>query len=301
MRLVVLVVIAACGVDVPSDYVAPTAPAVIDGRAHVRSTPGAHVDLQTPEVIIGAGEERQWCWYIDNPLGELAISGVTAFQGTGGHHMSLMIPDVEKPSGTLEDCTSGSANQDMRWFVQATEPLPDGVALQVPASMRLVVQFHYVNATDNPRLLQDVLRFNLVTPDASTKWATTMVASDVTFALPPGESTAHYACALDSDRDLVVMVGHMHETGSKYQIALGPSVDQLTTMQVVDPWLPQYRDAAPTLFYYDQPLHLPAGTVFETTCTWDNPTAQTLVYPSEMCFTFTYVLNSQTPAACNGI
>lgn len=301
MRSCWAVVMAGCGIDVPSAYVPPdpgTVPEIADGRAHAPITTAPHVDLVTPEVIIGAGEEKQWCWYIDNPFGELAISGASAFQGTGGHHMSLMIPDPQKPSGTLDDCTSGAANQDMRWFLQTTNELPAGVALDVPSDMRFVVQFHYVNATDSPRRLQDVLRLNLVPADASTKWATTMVASDVTFALPPGETTDSYTCVLDSDRDLVVMAGHMHETGTRFQLELGPAIDQLATLQTVEPWQPAFRDAAPTMFLYDAPMHLAKGTVVRTTCTWWNPTTQTLVYPSEMCFAFMYLLDSKQPARC---
>ncbi len=305
MRLGVvgLVAVIGCGADFvaergdPPGVAADAATGFIDPGPRHPPGPNDH-DLVTPMVTVPAGAERQFCWYIDNPFGELAIRGIDGYQHAGGHHIAVMIPDTQKPSGTFEDCTSGEATAGMRWFVAQSQPLPVGIATEVPADMRFVIQFHYVNATDAPITVADTVRFHGVDPATVTTWATTMIASDVTFALPPGATTESYTCTLDRDRDMLQLDGHMHEYGTRYALEAGPSVDQLATLQTVDPWLASYRDTPPMQSYYAAPIHLAAGTVVRTTCSWLNPTAQTIVYPSEMCFTFMYLAGGKDTVRC---
>ncbi len=298
--LVLALVLASCGRSF--EQVLPDGPTsdVHDERVPIPPPDPAWVDIVTPETTVAAGDTRMFCYYFTNPTGgDVAIDQVHGFQGLGGHHVSLMQSLVPKAPGTFEDCTSPQSNADLRWFALTTGFLPTGTAMEVLEEQVLVVQFHYINESDFPILVRDLLRMHVVDPATVTRWSATMVASNVNLDLPPGEDTLTWSCTLAEDRQLLELFGHMHQWGASMTIDIGPSADQLTRMYTVNPWMPDFKDEPPTTPYFDQPLDLPAGTVIRTSCTWMNTTDAVITFPSEMCFTFAYLGGSQTPLQCN--
>jgi hypothetical protein len=290
----------ACGRDV-EPLSTPDASSIVDERVPIPTPDPNYVDLVTPEEILQPGEEKMYCLHIQNDVADLAVDYLRALQGPGGHHLALFITTDPKPAGTLEDCTSPAANAKLQWFVLTFNALPAGHAIHIPLGMHYVLQFHYINSSDNPILVRDVARLERVDMAKVTTWVSTLISTDIDLALPPGPTKISWDCKVDQDRDLLVLCGHMHDMGQRFSVDIGPSADALTNIYTVDQWQAQFRDNPPSNSYYDHPIHLAAGSVIRTTCEWQNTRDTTLMFPDEMCTTFAYTAGTQQSFQCSPV
>jgi hypothetical protein len=291
----------ACGNDwvgIGSDAIQSDALAAVDLRVPVPAPDPNAIDVISPDLIIQPGEEKMYCLHARNDQGDVAVDDFIGRQAPiGGHHIALYTTTDPKPPGTLEDCTSPAANAKLHWFV-ITGSLQPGYAIHLPANASFVMQFHYINATEQPILIRDVGRILKVDPATVTHWVSTFVMQDVALALPPGPTTVSWECAVSQPLTLVYLFGHMHEHGASYRIDVGSSPVLLSNIYTVDPWRPELRDAPPSLSFYDQPLALAAGSMMRTTCNFENASATSITYPAEMCLTFAYVTGGDGPYQC---
>ena len=176
--------------------------------------------------------------------------------------------------------------------------LPAGHGIHVPAGMQYVMQLHYVNAGESPILIRDVARLEKIAPAAVTTWVTTLTTNRINFTLVPGSNTQTFDCTLPADVDLLLLGGHMHEQGARFDLSIGPSAANLRSMYLVDPWKPTYRDAPPVTLFFSHPMRLTAGTVVRTTCEWMNRTDADIRFPNEMCAGFGYIAGTTTAVHC---
>ena len=287
--------LAACASDDdPGDDVPP---GVLDFRVPIPEADPDYLDIVSPEAVIEPGEERMFCYYRDNLDPELAVSTLEALQAQYGHHIVLLTTIEPKPDGTWEDCSAQDEMWKFRSFVLPV-PLPAGHAVRVPAGLQYVMQIHYVNAGDSPILVRDVARLRKVAPSAVETWVATMAANSLRVAIPPGTATEQFDCTLEEDLEVLILGGHMHELGSRFTVEVGPSVDALEALYVVDPWQPSYRDLPPVSLFFSAPHRLTAGSVIRTTCEWTNPGATPVEFPAEMCTAFGYLAGTDRPFHC---
>lgn len=294
-------VLAACGGSDTADDMPPgddVPPGTLDVRVPIPAADPAFIDLITGEETIQPGEEKMFCYYMDNQEGDIAVSGLIGMQGQYGHHITLLTTIEPKPTGTREDCSSQMDMWKFRAYVLPLDNFPAGLGIHIPNGTQFVLQMHYVNAGESPILVRDVARLRRTDPSTVTTWVATMTTNDLEVDLPPGESSKSWDCTLTEDLDLLLLGGHMHELGSKFQVEIGPNVGALESLYFVDPWQPSYRDGPPITLYLTEPHHLVAGTVIRTTCTWVNPSSTNVVFPAEMCSAFGYLAGSQTPFHC---
>src|SRR5688572_16291018 len=273
-------------------------PGVLDVRVPIPEPDPEYVDLITPEETIAPGDERMYCYYLDNHEGDLALRGMATMQGQYGHHVTLLSTDERMPDGTRVDCSGNEYMAKMRAYVYPIDPLPDGVGVMIPADSQYVLQMHYVNAGDQPILVRDVARLHRVDAAAVTTWAAALTTNDLTVNLPPGESTSSWDCVIENDVDLLLLGGHMHENGTVFSVEIGPDAESLENLYLVDPWKSQYRDAPPISLFFTEPRHLTPGTVVRTNCTWMNPGTTAITFPEEMCSAFAYIGRQQEPLRC---
>lgn len=296
LAIVLLFCVAACtggedgGDDVPDG--------VIDVRVPIPEPSDDYIDLVTPDIQIEAGTEKMYCLYLDHDQGDVAVKAMEALQGDYGHHIVLLTTIEPQPAGTLEDC---SAQEDMwkfRSFVLPGNELPPGHGIRIADGMQYVMQIHYVNVARSPILVRDVARLARIEIDDVDTWVTTLTTNSLRLELPVGASRETFDCTLTEEVALLLLGGHMHETGSRFEIEVGPNTDALESMYLVDPWVPSYRDAPPVTLFFTQPRRLAAGTIVRTTCDWDNTTEETLAFPAEMCASFGYLAGTSTPFHC---
>ena len=292
--LVGLLAVGACADDGTTDV----PPGVVDVRVAVPAADDRFVDLVSPEVTIEPGVEKMYCMYLQNDRGELAVREMDALQGQYGHHIVLLTTIVPQPAGTVEDCTAQEEMWKFRSFVLPGNGLPAGHGIRIPAAMQYVMQIHYVNTGEAPILVRDVARLEKIAPASVQTWVTTLTTNRLNFKLRPGPHTETFDCAVTEDVELLLLGGHMHENGARFNLDIGPSVDALRSLYLVDPWKPTYRDAPPVTLFFSQPFHLPAGSVVRTTCEWNNRTANDIEFPDEMCAGFGYLAGTTHPLHC---
>lgn len=289
----VVVAVAACG----QDGIGPGGRDVVDNRAAIPDPDPRYLDIVTPEVVIEPGEEKQLCFH-QVSHGPLAIRGLGTRQGLHGHHISLMTSSEPKPEGTLEDCSGPVENGKLLWFVLAFEPLPPGYAIDIPDGTPFVMQFHYINTTDEPILVRDVARLLRAERETVTGWVSTLITTQVDLAIPTGRSTLTWDCTLDEPHRLMILSGHMHELGTRFTLGLSNGGDPMTMLYQVDPWKDTFRDTAPTTVFYGAPLELRAGSTLRTSCEWNNTSGEVVGYPVEMCTLFAYVAGAGKQLQC---
>lgn len=270
---------------------------VVDNRVPLPDSDPGYVDLVTPERIIPAYSEEQWCYYLDNPE-DLVVRDMQAYQGDYGHHLVLLSTQDPKPDKTWEQCTEFADMDNLRALVLPLE-LPEGYGVRIPAGMQYVLQMHYVNAGPDPLLVRDLARLRTVDSADVDTWAATFTLNDGTLTVPNDEEyTDEFDCTLGQDLDLLLVGGHMHEAGARFQFSAGADADSLQSMYSVDPWRDDYRDAPPIEMYLDDPLTLPAGSVLRTSCTWYSEAFEPLDFPQEMCSAFGYLAGTKDIYYC---
>ena len=273
----------------------------LDVRVEIPEADPAYFDLVTPEAVIPPGEERLFCFYFDPASQDYAVRNLETLQGKYGHHAVILEiePDEAKPSGTVEDCTDLDDMLKFRPLVIPSTPLPEGYAARIPANTHVVVQSHYINASDQPLRIRDVLRAELVDPSEVTTWSAIFTLNTVDFAVPSGEQgEVTVDCVVPQDSTMLFVGPHMHESGMRAEILVGPDVESLELLQLVDPWRPEYRDTPPVENMIDAPLQLAAGDIVRTRCVWDNQTDHELTFPEEMCGSFGYLAGTDEPWVC---
>lgn len=250
------------------------------------------------EFVVGPGEDVMMCYSVDYEGAEVAYKNAISLQGKGGHHVILLGAKEPLPAGTVEDCSDG---MDMSKYdlLMIPQELPTGYGTILPAGRHMVIQSHYVNTTDKPLLVRDVVQLDLIPMGDVQTFAAPIATNTIDIALPAGESTeVSFDCELAEDVELLMLGGHMHEWGTKFEAKIGPSVDELESLYLVDPWRADFRDVPPVTLFLDNPKPLTAGTIIRTTCTWENTEAEAIEFPHEMCSTFGILAGIKDPVEC---
>ena len=282
----------------------PTPPGetnIRDVRVAIPDADPSFIDFVTPEQIIEPGQDAMFCTDIVYKGEETAFRDMKFLQGKFGHHVIVLATSKPKPEGTTYDCRSGASMADLQPFAIPTgAEFPQGYGSYLPTGTALVLQMHYVNTSSTPILVRDVVRLQK-TPVANVQnWATAYATNDYGFKLPPGaiDVTSQFDCVIPQDLELLVLGGHMHENGASFKIEMGPNIQSLKTIYDVPAWEPEYRDTPPVNLFTTETLKVTKGTVFRTTCKWNNSTDREIEFPEEMCAAFASITGTRDPVTC---
>jgi hypothetical protein len=257
------------------------------------------VDMLSPEQTIEPYSDVMLCLYLEPTTEDLVADELRAFQGDYGHHIVVLRSVEQKEPGTWEDCSEAADMPNFKPMILPDTPLPAGYAVKIPAGTQPVMQIHYVNPTDTPLLVRDVARLYTVPEASVTTWAATFATNHLGFEVAPGGDTkVEFDCTTDEPLEVLLLGGHMHEWGTRFEVQVGASVDALSSEYVVSPWVPDYRDAPPVSLFFEAPRVLPAGSIIRTTCEYASTESEGIAFPHEMCSTFGYVGGTAEPWVC---
>jgi hypothetical protein len=237
------VALPACGSDDPSATpdAAPT-PTPDAGPPPLLEPPPAGQGIQfTMRTRLEAGVEAEHCMFVRVPAGSepLWVNRDEVRYGLGSHHFLLYatsyteIP-THKDDGTpvdtskVFDCSDGATNG---WSVtkliggsqngvegDSMLRFPPDVAIKVPAGAVLLMNAHYINATDAP--LEPEVYINLWTIPA----AQVAQEGDLLFLYNPfikvaanGTGRARWRCPVRHDITIANVQSHMHRRGVGYE------------------------------------------------------------------------------------
>lgn len=269
--------------------------------------------FQGADVLIEPYADMMWCLVGTYTGPDVGLYRMKTYQGNFGHHfqiMGLTAGEDVYPDGTLIDCSKTGAlpmgDLDPLMLptdsnhTEVTTPLPGGMAFKLRSGQRYVLQSHYVNTTDMPIRVQDIVVNATVPVEDVEVWTAPLVANGESFLVPPGEEASYeFTCSYEQDYSFVYILGHMHEWGKALSIDITVGEQQLT-IHDVPAWDPSYRDSAP-VSYFDaaEPFTLKAGTNLTTRCSWYNDTAEALAFPHEMCVSVGMVYPALVADVCS--
>jgi hypothetical protein len=221
MRLkwfVMMAIVGACGSDGTTDP---------DG---ILDPPPEGEGLQLAlDVEIAPGEEIEYCQYLVLPDDGGAALDVTGFEHvytSGSHHLLLYQTDLA--AADVDDqmfpCAGASFEElGIRGVAYAAQVAtgetryPDDVALKMNAGDVVLLQTHYLNATDEPIVAEVRLNLYLAAEPAAIE-AGTLFFYDWAIVVPPNQpSTARMSCGVPEDINLLFAMSHMHRRGVGYQ------------------------------------------------------------------------------------
>ncbi len=271
---------------------------VIDERVAIPADEPGVLSFAGAEFLVEPGEDKVMCMSVDYDGEDIAYHDARSLQGRGGHHVVLLGAREPQPAGTVEDC-SNSADMAKYEVLMIPQALPPGYGTRLPGGRNMVIQSHYINTTDRPILVRDFVQFDTMPMEDVETWAAPILLGTLDLAVPPHQTAeTSFDCVLEQDLELLLLTGHMHEWGTRFQVDVGPSTDELELLYLVDPWRAEFRDVPPVTLYLQDPKPLAKGTILRTSCAWASDQAETLVFPGEMCITVGIVAGPRDPIEC---
>lgn len=263
---------------------------------------------------IQPGDDVTFCQYMMAPFDhDVDVLDVRGYQSKFGHHavafsyqptgdialgdsIECMGSEVSSGAGTMAgDMTTqsgsmgtflGAVGGDSSNAEGSSAVLPEGVAFRLNTGNGVLLNIHYINTGEEPINGDAVLDLKFAETDPNRKIAAMFININTDFTLAPGAATdSSIACVAGSDLSLLMMSNHMHEYGTSASTTLTRGDTGAVEMMHDDPaWTydmqfnPQY-----TKWTVDTPLVIHAGDTIRTSCSWDNSTSESLVFPREMC------------------
>lgn len=250
------------------------------------------VQLVSPPFTIPAGKEVFMCMRIPFEVkDDMYVQSSNIYQMTNGHHTLLFYSENSTGVDPAPHQCDGFDMTDVRIVTTGTADgmgiaTPPGVVLKVPKGVEIWAQSHYINATDQDAVAQDVVNLELVPFDQVTDIASTFAQVDLTFSLPPQqETTRTMECHPPTEMTIPWLLPHMHEWGTHFKVEFIHDGDTEPFWAWNGDWYDGFRNDAPLQNFPDNMVVGPTDTI-RTTCTWFNDKDQAILFPQEMCATF---------------
>jgi hypothetical protein len=259
------------------------------------TNPDLYVRYFTPPITVPPGEDATFCTYLDVTTEEtLYFRATRGRQMRGGHHIAVFYANM--PSENLEPhvCT----NEEMSNYMFAAGAggeggqdtnMPPGVALRIEAGRQIVIQSHYINTSDQPRTVMDMVDIERTTIEESPTVVDSFAMINSEFSIPARARNyiLEKTCRIEEAMDIYLLLGHTHESGMLFEVELmagGSGAPELLYHATDGPLL---RDN-PQILTWETPLRFEAGDVLRMRCGWDNRTDDVLEWPDEMCVALMY-------------
>ena len=272
----------------------------VDLRQQVPAADPAFIDFVGGEFVIQPGEEKMGCTHLRYDGPDIAFSTLQTLQADYGHHAVLLAAKEPMAPGTSEECTDRALMSKYDAYTIGDSELPPDHGIFLPSGKAMVLQSHYINASAKPIRVRDVVRMKKMEIAAVKTWASIHITNTLELAIPSYEKKKLvFDCIVQNDVDLLMIGGHMHEWGSRFEAFYGPTEQELKSLYLADPWRAEYRDSPPITLFFSQPMPLKAGSIIRTVCEWSNDTSEELAFPKEMCTSFGYVAGAKEPVVCS--
>ncbi len=253
------------------------------------------MQIISPEIYgIEPGADINLCSYIDKRLvDELDILSYEGYQsGVGGHHTILYAVTLQEAANTHECNEDDMINARYLAGAGPDSPpslLPPGVVFRMPATTQLMVQTHWINATDQPIDGQSAFNLKVTKPKPEHKLASLLTVGTTMFTLPMGAGSTSAECIVEEGPfNVFTLGGHMHEWGTYAKITLDQG-SQAGSMLWESEWNEEMQFNPPLNQYpTEAPLVLNAGDKLRIDCEYHNDTGSPLPFPREMCVGFQY-------------
>jgi hypothetical protein len=261
---------------------------LLDGFSPPAPNPG-EVQYLSPIVRdVQPGEDRVLCTYLDAFVeNDSDIGRIAGYTTAGNHHAVLYQTAIAQPANT--HVCKDDEMIFLSWVggiggegSDAENKLPEGLVRRVKGGNQLMIQSHWLNATDEA--LDGQAAFNVsyepVSPD---KLQTNFMAvMNTELEVPPGTSSAFVECTFEDKVNIWQLAGHEHDLGTHVRMAFTPSGGTERVLFDED-WNNEWAFNPKYLDYAATPLVASPGDKLRIDCDWNNKTPDTVRFPREMC------------------
>jgi hypothetical protein len=240
------------------------------------------------------GQDITLCSYIDTTVD--AESDIINYQGyqssPGGHHVLLYAVSQKQAPNTHECTEDDMINSRYLAGGGADSPPadpPPNVVFRIPAKTQLMVQTHWINATDMPFDGQGAFNLKVSAPSPEHMTAQLITIPSTNLNLPTGHGTASVECVIQKKVNIFTLGGHEHEWGSHVTITYTPAASATPNVIYDYGWRPEYQSNPPRNHYtIEQPFVMNVGDKWRIDCQYENNTGAPLSFPTEMCVGWAY-------------
>lgn len=244
------------------------------------------------------GVEVEHCMFVQGPPETFYIArGETRYTG-GSHHVLLFetpyttIPTMKNDGTVVDtsgvfDCTSGATDG---WSVDrviggsqdgdgaSVLSFPPGVAMEVPGNRVLMINAHYINASDQPAEPEVRLNVWTIPQEEVTELGDVLfIYNPLVRARAEGTDRARWQCPVHQDITLINVQSHMHARGVGYEAALLGDEPFYTNELWENVPVGQFEGG----------MHVPAGSVLDYFCEYANSSDRSIYQgprtTDEMC------------------
>jgi hypothetical protein len=289
----------ACGTDTGGGGTdAPAIDPNILPNLHVPPPPANGIQVITPIVRgIAPGTDLEMCTWTDKVLEhQTDVRKTASVQTEPGHHVVVYYTTQKQPAGTSRPCT----DTDMTTFRFLSGTGGDGISseapgdlvFRIPAGAQVVINHHYLNATDETLDAQSAINIDFADPGGTYRPSGSMAYIDTAMMIPTGQSAVEFTCTLTKAFKTWLLIPHMHQWGKHINVDITQS--GATSRAFDTDWNPSFAFHPPQMqLPLEAPLSLAAGDQVKVHCDYDNDTGNPIYFGLEMCITFGQFIDDQ--------
>lgn len=262
-------------------------------------TPAHGFQLKTQGVTIEPGKEIEYCEVFALPSAgeELAVGEIEGAMAPGSHHL---IVSTVKPGSELDAALTVGERMECPWGVRQfgegyedifgqqaryrQDALPPGIGRMELGGQKIVLDYHYYNATEKPIVAKVAVNFHTIERSEVTAEAKNDGFYNLTINTPAGESkTFTGECRFNDDVIVHKLIRHTHKWGTDFNAwyAGGDRDGQLAF------YSSHFEETEET---FDNPVLMHKGEGFRFACTYVNHETHPLAFGNtvqdEMCILF---------------
>ncbi|HEY5928287.1 MAG TPA: hypothetical protein VIV11_41650 [Kofleriaceae bacterium] len=258
---------------------------VLIGCTSSEEDAGPHIDLVSTPYTLQPGEERYYCYTMDLPAEDIAITKLTPTYGEGTHHILFSQSIAPEPEG-FSDCNvlirttwiplyAGGLDSGPLTLPEKTGFVPFEKGQQV------IMQLHLQNSTDAPITDTTKMRIDYVARTPEIKSASIFGMDNRKLNIPPNtpEMKSEMSCTVSRDLEVFAVMGHMHKFGVHIDLSRGATAGEEMLYQTS--WDFETQPVTPMKFRVN------LGDKLHLRCTHKNDTATAVPYgessDTEMC------------------
>jgi hypothetical protein len=253
--------------------------------------------VTTGPITLGPGEERVVC--VDRRIESdrpIDIDRISSELTEGGHHLVFYKSNATAETASPVNCETfrGVLTGLVPLFIaqkaQTELRFPTGVAYSLPAAQMVRIELHFLNTTSRPMAITGTVHLGEASAGTVVDHANLMFYGNLNIRIPPLSAATVgpvFRAFRASTPRIFGLTGHQHKRGTGVTIGLASSLTGPSTpLYINHDW------ADPPLTVFDPPIATTPGQGFRYSCTYDNPTSETVVFGEgvnqEMCFLWAY-------------
>jgi len=204
----------------------------------------------------------------------------------GTHHTVLGVQETPTRDDGIVEC-DGTLPGDRHLFggalgSEASDPFPEGVAMDLQAGHQLTMNLHLFNVSDEPLTGSSGMLVQLGAAPEPGLAASSMLAGPLSLTIPPGHSVHSGLCTFAASTTLFAVAPHMHQLGTHLK-AVAKRAGHPDRVLFDGPY-----DFDEQVGHAIDPITMESGDRVEVECSYDNPGDRVVRFGEssleEMCF-----------------